>query len=314
MTVLPRRRRNELADTLRRRVVGSVTSGALRRGDRLPSAREVAADFEADPRLVLAAYRILAREGLVEIRRCSGIYVAGMPAVSDGPALVADGWLADVLVQGIEHGIGASRLGDFLRRVVTTRRLRAAVVADTADMRDSACAELRDDYGIDPVPFMPDALDRPGGPAPELLAVDFGFTTEAHAAVMRRALGGANGTPGKPVVAISLRNQTPPDWQRALEKGRVYMVCTDPRTLTLMEELLGPTEAQKLTVLVVGRDDVRQIPPSAPVYVTRSAQRRLGEAVVPGRLMATTRTFAPQTARELIRLVVEANLGAMKRI
>jgi hypothetical protein len=309
MTVMPRRRRNELADTLRRRVVGSVSSGALRRGDRLPSAREVAADFEADPRLVLAAYRILAREGLVEIRRRSGIYVAGTPSVSDGPPLVAEGWLVDVLVQGVEHGIGAPRLGDFLRRAVTTRRLRAAVVADTADMRDSSCAELRDDYGIDPVPFMPEALDRPGGPAPELLAVDFGFTTEQHAEAMRRALGPA----GKPVISVALRNQTPPDWQRALERGMVYMVCTDPRTLQLMHEVMAPEHRDQLTVLVVGRDDLRQIPPSAHVYVTRSAQRRLGEAVIPGKLIATSRAFSAQTARELVRLVVTTNLAALKR-
>lgn len=309
MTVLPRRRRNDLADTLRRRVVGAVSSGAMRRGDRLPSAREVAADFDADPRLVLAAYRILAREGLVEIRRRSGIYVAGTPSAGEGPPLIADGWLCDILVEGIEHGIGAPRLGDFLRRVVTTRRLRAAVVADTADTREATCAELRDDYGIDPVPFMPEALDRPGGVAPELLAVDFGFTTEQHAEAMRRALAPA----GKPVIAVALRHQVPPEWQRAFERGGVHLVCTDPRTTEVTLGLLPPEQRPKLFVHVIGRDDIRQIPPTANVYVTRSAQRRLGEAQVPGKPMATMRTFSAQTARELVRLVVETNLAAMKR-
>ncbi len=71
MPTLPRRRRSELADALRRRVVGALSSGSLRRGERLPSAREVAAEIDADPRLVLAAYRILAKEGVVEIRRRS---------------------------------------------------------------------------------------------------------------------------------------------------------------------------------------------------------------------------------------------------
>ena len=55
MTVLPRRRRADLAETLRRRIVSAVTAGLARRGDRLPSAREVAAELDADPRLVLAA-------------------------------------------------------------------------------------------------------------------------------------------------------------------------------------------------------------------------------------------------------------------
>ena len=67
----------EIAEVMRRRVLGGVASGTLRRNDRLPSARELASEFDVDPRLVLSSYRVLAREGLVDIRRRSGIYVAG---------------------------------------------------------------------------------------------------------------------------------------------------------------------------------------------------------------------------------------------
>jgi hypothetical protein len=269
----------------------------------------VAADFDADPRLVLAAYRILSREGLVEIRRRSGIYVGVTHAVADGPPMVAEGWLVDILAEGVEHGVGAPRLGDWVRRVVTSRRLRAAVIADTADQRDASCAELRDDYGVDPVPFSPEALDRPGGPAAELLNVDFGLTTDQFAESMARALNPI----GKRVVSVALRTQLTPDWERAIAREGLWMVCTDPRTTAIMEQMIGAERAPKVPVLVVGRDDLRQIPATASVYVTRSAQRRLGDAVIPGRRLATERTFSAQTIREVLAIVVESNLLAMKR-
>src|SRR5512133_537034 len=141
MSATPRRRRVEIADLMRRRVLGGVAVGTLRRHDRLPSARELAAEFDVDPRLVLAAYRVLAREGLVDIRRRSGIYVAGTPSVPGGPVVVADGWVVDVLFAGIERGLAAPRLGDWLRRCVTTRRLRAAVVALAYDQLEGLCGE-----------------------------------------------------------------------------------------------------------------------------------------------------------------------------
>src|SRR5438128_1594412 len=72
MPSTPRRRRTEIAEVMRRRVLGGVASGTLRRNDRLPSARELASEFDVDPRLVLSAYRVLSREGIVEIRRRSG--------------------------------------------------------------------------------------------------------------------------------------------------------------------------------------------------------------------------------------------------
>ena len=307
MSGTPRRRRAEIAETLRRRVVSAVGAGALRRGDRLPSAREVAAEFEADPRLVLAAYRILASEGVVDIRRRSGIYVAATPEVAGGPAVVAEGWLVDVLQQGIEHGISAARLGDWLKRCMTTRRLRAAVVADTADYLESFCGELRDDYGIDPVPFAPDAIERPGGLPPEMLAADLLVAAEPHATALRAALAPA----GKRVVTVAIRSEVDAAWRRLLDRGTVHFVVGDPRTVANIQQLVQGHVA-RVEVHVVGRDDVRQIPPSAAVYVSRAARRRLGGAPVPGRLIPASRGFTPATMRELLQLVVEANLRAMK--
>lgn len=303
----PRRRRSELADSLRRRVVGALSSGALRRGERLPSAREVAAEIDADPRLVLAAYRILAKEGVVEIRRRSGIYVASTPQVQGGPAVVADGWLVDVLSEAVEHGIPATRVGDWLKRCTTTRRLRAAVIADTVDQLDAFCGELRDDYGVDAVPFSPEALDRPGGLPPEMLSADFVLAADGYADRLRAVLGPLR----KRLVAVSVRTRISPEWKRMLARAPIYLVMADARSFADYDERALGDLAPRLRPLVLGRDDLRQIPPGANVYVTRSARRRLGNAALPGRVLPTERAFAAETVREVLGLVVTANLSAM---
>lgn len=306
MDAFPRRRRMELADSLRRRVVGALASGAVRRGERLPSAREVAAEVDADPRLVLAAYRILAKEGVVEIRRRSGIYVARSPEVTNGPAVVADGWVVDVLSEGVEHGVPAPRLGEWLKRCANTRRVRAAVVADTIDQLEAFCAELREDYGVDAVPFAPDALDRTAGLPPEMFSADFILTADGHAERLR----GMVGTTGRPVVAVQVRPILPPAWRRILARNTIHAVVADARSMEGFDAALGEFAA-KLRVHVVGRDDVRAIPPASYVYVSRSAKRRLGQTPIPGRILPTERAFSGDTVREVMGIVVGLNLRAM---
>jgi DNA-binding transcriptional regulator YhcF (GntR family) len=309
MDTIPRRRRADIAETLRRRIVAAVTAGASRRGDRLPSAREVASEFAADPRLVLAAYRILAREGLVSIRRRSGIYVAAVPEIAGGPPVVAPGWLIETLAGGLEQGVPASKLGEWLKRCVTTRRVRVAVIAGSDDQLESFCGELRDDYGFDAVPFAPDAIDRPGGAPPEILAADFVAATEQHAPALRRAL------PAEArLVTLELRTDIDAVWRREMRRGPLYVVVSDPRSLALMERsMAGAASAGAVRPMVLGRDDIATIPDDAGVYLSRAARRRLDGQAMRFRVLPPARSFSPRTARELLALLVEANLAAMQR-
>jgi len=291
---------------MRRRVLGGVSAGTLRRNDRLPSARELALEFDVDPRLVLAAYRVLAREGLVDIRRRSGIYVAGMPEVAGGPAVIADGWVVDVLFAGIERGLSAPRLGEWLRRCVSTRRLRAAVVAQTSDQLEGLCGELREIYGVDAVPFAPAVLDGASVP-PELAAADFVVTEQAYAEPLRARLEPL----GKHVIVAGIRADMDTNWRLLHMRESVYIVVTDPRTEPLFAATAGEY-ASRMKTLVVGRDDVSTIPTSAPVYVTRSARQRLGAVAVPGWQIPAARSFDIGASMEILRLVVAANLKAMR--
>jgi DNA-binding FadR family transcriptional regulator len=65
-------RRDEIADTIRQRIISGLHLGTLRPGARLPSTREIAEEFGVAPRTVMAAYRLLEAEGLVDTRRGRG--------------------------------------------------------------------------------------------------------------------------------------------------------------------------------------------------------------------------------------------------
>lgn len=102
----------QLARQLRQRIAG----GRWREGDRLPSARELSAELGLNFLTVTKVYGILEQEGLVEIRRGLGTFVAtrSRPAQALAKRELLDG-LIDVLVEG------ARRLGvsdaDIVRRV-----------------------------------------------------------------------------------------------------------------------------------------------------------------------------------------------------
>ena len=52
--------RELIVDTLRSRVLRGLQGGTLVAGERLPTSRELAAEFDVDYRLVIAAYKTLA--------------------------------------------------------------------------------------------------------------------------------------------------------------------------------------------------------------------------------------------------------------
>jgi DNA-binding transcriptional regulator YhcF (GntR family) len=83
-----------------------VASGELTVGEQLPPAAELAAALSVDRNTVLAAYRQLRDEGLLEFRRGRGARVASRVPE---PAPVAEAAQALVAVAR-EHGLGRSDL------------------------------------------------------------------------------------------------------------------------------------------------------------------------------------------------------------
>lgn len=60
-------------------LLAAVAHGSLRRGEQLPSVRDVAATLGINPNTVNRAYTELEREGVVETRRGRGTFVAAVP-------------------------------------------------------------------------------------------------------------------------------------------------------------------------------------------------------------------------------------------
>ena len=72
----------------------AILSGDLKPGDRLPSTRELARRFSIHPNTVSAGYRHLAREGWVEYRHGSGVYIKNSATQPTTPEQILDQHIA----------------------------------------------------------------------------------------------------------------------------------------------------------------------------------------------------------------------------
>lgn len=151
-------RRGELVRLLRQRIVSRLHLGLLHAGERLPSSRAVARGFQVDPRVAVAAYRIQEREGLVDLRARSGIYVAASAGEHGIPHTRLAAWAVEVFVQAIEMGMPAPQLSAQLQRCIDTLHLRALCIECNDDQLYSLCDELSQDYGLDTTALLLDEL------------------------------------------------------------------------------------------------------------------------------------------------------------
>lgn len=285
-----------------------MQAGSLSQGDRLPSARELAAEFDADHRLILDAYRELAEDGLVEMRPRGGIYVAAPQGFGDGVPPISAGWVTELLTQGITREIPIAELHEWLRQSVETLRLRAVVVAGTDDQLGGLTRELRDDFGLEVWGIHASSLGSGAEPSLEVRRADLFVSTEAYGSVVAEVAARL----GKPCITISVRpDLIGGEWRMLLRKP-VYVVVADEKFVaTLMSFFADTTGAANLRVLLVGRDDLMTIPDGAPVYVTQKAREMLGDARLRGRILPAARTISRETAREIIAFIVRANLQAV---
>jgi DNA-binding transcriptional regulator YhcF (GntR family) len=306
--------RELIVDVLRGRVLRGLQAGTLRTGERLPSARELAGEFGVDYRLVIAAYRDLAEESLVELRPRGGVYVAARPGTPPGMPPLPDVWLADVLTQGLAREIPGTELHEWLRRCTETLRLRCFVVASTADQVHGLCRELRDDFGLEAdgmtASEVREGTDAAAPPLP-LRRADLVVTTAAHA----RWLGAAAAELRKPIIVVDVRpDLLGGEWALLLRRP-VYAIVATPEFGEMLRRFYAQVPGiENLRLLVHGRDDLGQIPEDAPTYVTQRVRAQLGDTVIRGRVLPAARTIAVDSARALFAFIVRENIDAMARL
>ena len=103
----PRPVYRQIADEFQR----AVSLGILKPGESLPATRQLAVELRLNANTVQHAYRTLALEGVVEIRRGLGAFVAAAPRESrHKPAAVARRIAERALREAFRHGLLASDL------------------------------------------------------------------------------------------------------------------------------------------------------------------------------------------------------------
>jgi GntR family transcriptional regulator len=300
-----------IVDTLRGRVLRGLQAGTLRAGDRLPSARELAVEFAVDFRLVLAAYKELGAEGLVDLRPRGGIYVAARSAGERGLPPLPEAWFADVLTQALAREIPAPELHEWLRRCTETLRLRAVAIASTADQVHGLCRELRDDFGLEAdAVLVTEVTSADALPLP-LRRADLVVTTRAHETRFRELATELR----KAIVVVDVRPELQGgEWALLLRRPVFAVVATPEFGEMLRRFYAGVPGIENLRVLVYGRDDLETIPEGAPTYLTQGVRGMLGDVHLPGRVLPAARTIAASSAREIFSFIVRANIEAMARL
>lgn len=300
----------ELTDMLRSRVLRGVQASALAAGDRLPSARELASELDLDHRLVLAAYRALVEEGLVESRPRGGMYVAARAASVEGLPPLPARFFAEVLAQGLNREIPATELHEWLRRCTETRRLRAAVVTSTAEQGAGLGRELADDFGLESEALLADEV-RAAEVASLPLALrraDLLVTTAAHGDWMTALAASL----GRHLCVVEVRPDLVKGEWALLFRRPVHVVVADVAFGEMLRTFFADVPgSDNLRIVVLGRDDLGTIPDDAPTYVTHRARARLGGATIRGRVLPAARTISPASARALLEFIVRSNIDAM---
>lgn len=299
----------KLAETLRQQIVKALETGLWEPGYKLPSTREMAAAMQIDPRVVSAAYRELSKDGLVDLRSRSGAYVSETAHPNGSAVASSEGWIADVLADGVARELRLTDIADWLRQATETLRLKAFVIAPTDDQVEGLCREVLTYYGIEAGGQTPDDLNlRPEVPL-DLRRADLVISTTAcctEARQISRALG-------LPCICVSGRlDLIGPPWQ-SLMQSPGYVVVADERFGAVFKSFIASqVNAESLTVLVVNRDDLAVIPADAVVYVTQSARAKLGDTKLNGRILPSARVLSRESSHELTTFIVSENLAAVR--
>jgi DNA-binding transcriptional regulator YhcF (GntR family) len=293
-----------ITESLRQRIVAALHLGTLRPGDRLPSLRQAAAEADADPRVVMAAYRQLAAEGLVRVRPRSGVFVEA-PARDDEerlPEIAA--WVVDVFLRGLSRGIPPTELRRQARACLDTVRVSAVCLECNDDQIYSLCQQAHHDYGFGVVPIDTALLAARRPTPPEALKADLVLTTRFHVAEAEQ-LGKRL---RRPVVVATLDPVFINEVRRMLAAGPVWWICTDPRFAAKLPRMF-PEEVRPV---VMGRKPPEGIPIGDMVYATRRAADRLPEGWRGGRVVTVPRVFSAGTQRALVSFFVRRNLQSAR--
>lgn len=274
---------------------------ALKGGDRLPSTRELARELKTNPRVVLGAYKTLASEGLVEIRKRSGNYVAARNLISDTLPPPPTPFVVDILADAITRGYSAREFSSYLAEAAYGARLRAAIVGGTSDQAEGISQEISSELSIGTSIVLPQALKR-GAELPSALR-------RAHLIVatepFREDVARVAAKLDIPFVIASVRKDIINDEWYALMRRGINVVAADSKFLALLRAYLAPApQAQFVKMFIAGVDSLDKIAANDATYVTAAARKILGTTRIPGTLVSPPRFLSESCVRAILSIVV----------
>ena len=143
---MPERAR-AVASALRNRIHWGLHSATMRVGDRLPSVRDIAAEFRVDARTALRACQELEQEGLIERRARSGMYVCAV-STSLPPLHPRAETIVHLLSLGLDYGIAPADLATRMTETFSPEAVRVACVDSNADHAEAMCDMLTSTFGV----------------------------------------------------------------------------------------------------------------------------------------------------------------------
>lgn len=296
-----------ITERLRDRLVGDLHLGRLHSGDRLPAVREVAAELGVGVRAAVRAYRELEREGLVEIRSRSGVYVAPQERLSAELLEETARWLAETLVEAVKRRIPIPHLPELLRRYTGSVRPRCVLLESTEDHLTILGAELRDEFGFDVEEVnLGSGHWTEAGVAGAVEEADIAVTTTFHAAEAR----GTAERVGTPLVIVTVHPEIAATLERRLSEGSLTVVCADPAFGERVVAIYADRFPNEIRVVpATDREAVRGLGPADPVLLTLAARQHLGSTEL-RMLLPHSPSISPESARELAEILVRFNIDS----
>jgi DNA-binding transcriptional regulator YhcF (GntR family) len=302
----------DVSGRLRDQVIGDLHLGRLHSGDRLPGVRETAEEMGVGIRAVVRAYRELEREGLVQIRSRSGVYVAPQERLGGEMLEETASWLAEVLVEALKRRITVPGLPEFVRRCTATVRPRCLLLESTDDHLTVLEHELREEFGFDVEALDLRGVGRgEGGTAVEgLLATarraDLLVTTTYHAAAVRELAESAD----RPLIVIPVHAAIAVVLERQLRSGSLTVVCVDPAFGDRVRSVYGGAYEHAVRVITTGQSDrLREIASAEPVLLTLAARRQIGETPMRS-ILPHSPSISPESAGQLLKMLIRLNIAA----
>jgi len=223
----------------RDQIISALHAGMLRRGDRLPSLRQIATQSRLNVKTVLKVYSRLRNEGLLEMRPGSGAFVNAYDRREFAPAQALR--LRRFLQRHLDEASGMSippgSYSALVQSLISRSSLKGASVAVVECNQEQVnlyAREISSRIGVEAHPVLIDELSRKRTASivrsSSIIAVT-DFHMKEGTAVSRRF--------GKPLLRLRLRREFLPALMSAARRGRLLMIVSSAAFIPAFKRALG---------------------------------------------------------------------------